>query len=131
MPSAKQHQATGHQGETAAVDHLRRLGYRIRETNFRSRLGEIDIVAEAPVEGAEPLLVFIEVKTRRSTRFGPPAEAVTPDKQRRIIRLARSYLQQHPRLGRQACRFDVIGIILDAQGTATIDHITDAFQADG
>jgi len=131
MTSATQHQATGLQGEEAAVHHLRGKGYRIRETNVRSRLGEIDIVADAPADGAEPLLVFIEVKTRRSTRFGSPAEAVTADKQRRMVRLAQSYLQRHPRLGQRACRFDVIGIILDTRGTAVIDHITDAFQADG
>lgn len=127
MPSATPRQSLGRRGEELAADFLRRQGYSIRETNARSRLGEIDIVAEAPGEGEEPLLVFVEVKTRRGTAFGSPEEAVTTTKQRRLTRLAEAWLQQHPSLSRRICRFDVIGIIIPHQGEPRIEHYPAAF----
>jgi len=120
-------QSLGRRGEELAADFLRRQGFRIRETNVRSRLGEIDIIADAPGDREEPPLVFIEVKTRRSSVYGSPVEAVGTAKQRRLTRLAAAYLQQHPALGRRACRFDVIGILIDHRGEAKIEHIPAAF----
>lgn len=127
MPSVTSSQDLGRRGEELAADYLRRLGFSIRETNVRSRLGEIDIIAEVPRDNGEPLLVFVEVKTRRGTAFGSPVEAVTTRKQRQLTRLAEAYLQQNPGLGRRTCRFDVIGIIIRSGGETSVDHIPAAF----
>jgi len=89
-------QSLGRRGEELAADFLRRHGFRIRETNVRSRLGEIDIIADAPGDREEPPLVFIEVKTRRSSVYGSPVEAVGTAKQRRLTRLAAAYRQTAP-----------------------------------
>ena len=114
-------------GEDLAADFLLRQGYSIRETNARSRLGEIDIIAETQGDDGEPQLVFIEVKTRRGTAFGSPQEAVDARKQRRLARLAEAWLQQHPTFSRWVCRFDVIGITINSRGEASIEHIPAAF----
>ena len=127
MSSSTPAQSLGRRGEELAADFLRGLGYRIRETNARSRLGEIDIVADGPGEGEEQPLIFVEVKTRRGTAFGSPLEAVDTRKQRRLARLAEAWLQQHPDLSRRVCRFDVIGITLQNSGDARIEHISAAF----
>ncbi len=79
---------TGDLGESLACEYLRKLGYKIIERNFRIRGGEIDIVAEDP--GGD--LVFVEVKTRHTHEFGPPAESVTPWKIRFLIRAVQFYL---------------------------------------
>ena len=126
MPVDTPRQSLGRRGEELAADFLRRQGYRILETNARSRLGEIDIVADAPGNGEKPL-VFIEVKTRRSATFGSPLEAVASRKQHRLIRLAEAYLQQNPRLSKRVCRFDVIGIVIDRGDQPKIEHIPAAF----
>jgi putative endonuclease len=126
MPADTPCQSIGRRGEELAADFLRRQGYRIRETNARCRLGEIDIVADTPGDG-EKLLVFIEVKTRRGAAFGSPLEAVTISKQQRLTRLAQAYLQQNPRLSERVCRFDVIGIVIPREGEPSIDHIPSAF----
>ena len=79
---------TGSRGELLAAGYLRRQGYTILRTNWRCRRGEIDIIAR---DGAT--LVFVEVRTRRSTNLGSPEESVTPAKQRRLAELAQTYLQ--------------------------------------
>lgn len=126
MTGGRAPQSLGHRGEELAAGHLRRRGYRILETNARSRLGEIDIIAEAPGEGDRPL-VFVEVKTRRGTAFGSPLEAVGPEKQRRLARLAEAWRQQHPDLAHRPCRLDVIGITIPRSGEPVIEHIEAAF----
>jgi len=92
----------GQRGEAAAEAYLVREGYRILARNYRCPLGELDLVAE---EGGG--IVFIEVKTRRGERAGSGAEALTPFKRLRLIRLARYYLAVHG-LGSTPCRFDVV-----------------------
>ena len=77
----------GSEGERAAAEFLEARGYRILERNYRTRLGEIDLVAD---EGGT--LVFVEVKVRRNDRFGGPAAAITSAKQARIARLAQQYM---------------------------------------
>jgi putative endonuclease len=77
-------------GEEAAAQHLAANGYRILSRNYRTRLGEIDIIAE-DAEG----LAFVEVKCRTSDRFGRPSEAVTSRKMRTIDQVARRYLAEH------------------------------------
>jgi putative endonuclease len=97
-------QQLGRLGEDLACEELQRRGYSILTRGHRSRFGEIDIVAR---HGGT--LVFIEVKTRDSAVCGDPAEAVTPDKQRRVVAMAEDYLTRHGGPD-QACRFDVVTV---------------------
>jgi len=115
----------GQQGEAAAARYLRRRGYHVVARGVRSALGELDLVA---VDGRT--VVFVEVKTRRSTDHGHPADAVTPEKQRRLTRLALAYLKRHGLL-EAAARFDVIAVIWPERGRPTIEHIPNAFEAVG
>ena len=110
----------GDRGEDMAAAHLKKQGYKILERNYRTPIGEIDLVARH--QGA---LVFIEVKTRRSRRFGSPQEAVHPAKQERLRHLAEYYLQQQG-LGEVMVRFDVVGILWE-QGKPVIEVIPGAF----
>jgi putative endonuclease len=113
----------GDRGEETAVCHLRSLGYRIVERNYRCRLGEIDCVA---VQGKT--LVFLEVKSRRSDEFGGPLEAVDARKRRRMTRLARYYTQQK-RLTDVAQRFDVVAVWFEG-GTPRVEVYANAFEAE-
>jgi len=110
----------GDRGEDMAAAHLKKQGYKILERNYRTPIGEIDLVARH--QGA---LVFIEVKTRRSRRFGSPQEAVHPAKQERLRNLAEYYLQQQG-LGEVTVRFDVVGILWQ-EGKPQIEVIEGAF----
>ena len=96
-------------GESLAVKHLKARGCEILAQNYRARRGEIDLI----VQDGE-FTVFVEVKTRRSLRFGLPQEAVTLQKQRQISKVALAYLQSHNLLD-APCRFDVIAIHLSPQ----------------
>lgn len=111
----------GDQGEEAAARYLEQHGCRILERQFRTKVGEIDIIAE---KGGE--LIFVEVKTRRPTHFGAPAQAVGRTKQQRIFRTAFLYVQKHG-FEERACRFDVIEI-LAAGESYTVRHYENAFE---
>lgn len=100
-------QALGRSGEDVACQELQRRGYAILERRYRTRLGEIDIVA---LDGQTT--VFVEVKARSGSDFGEGAEAVTPWKQRRIGRMALDYASRH-RLHDSPCRFDVVTVDLE------------------
>lgn len=115
------HVELGRRGEAIAARYLAGRGFRILQHRFRTRGGEIDLVAE---EGET--LAFIEVKTRSSAACGSPAEAVDRRKQARLVRAATVYLA---RTGRHddACRFDVVEVWDDPDGGCRIDHIRDAF----
>ena len=114
----------GNKGEDLAVDHLKANGYRILARNVRSKFGEIDCVAQ---QGKT--LCFIEIKARTSTTFGWPEESVHPQKQWRLVRLARWYLQAK-RLEEVPVRFDVISLLLNSDGTlARARIIPSAFEA--
>jgi len=116
----------GQEGETAAADFLIRKGYRIVARNFRSSLGELDLVAE---DG--PTLVFVEVKARRTEEFGGAAYAVHEQKQHKLIRLAAQFLARH-HWSRRPCRFDVVLVRRQAgPGPARIEHIRNAFDVPG
>lgn len=93
-------------GEKLAVEHLKIQGYQILAENYRFQRGEIDIIAKH-----EERIVFVEVKTRRSLKYGLPQSAVTEQKQRQISKIALAYLQKHNLID-TACRFDVIAIQL-------------------
>lgn len=111
----------GAAGEGFACDYLRDSGYSITERNWRSRRGELDIIARRG--GAT---VIVEVKARTGTSFGEPEEAVTPAKARRIRALAAEYLAGAP--GCDRVRFDVIAVKLDPDGDLLeLEHIRDAF----
>ncbi len=115
----------GHAGESAAEKYLRRKGYRILARNLRSSLGELDLVAE---DGQ--VLVFVEVKARRTDTFGGAIHAVHQRKQEKLIQLAAQYLARH-HIKDRLCRFDVVLL----QGTEAvapqIEHIQNAFEISG
>ena len=113
--------SVGKQGESLAAEFLRKNGYRIVETNFRNRYGEIDIIA---VEGKT--LVFIEVKTKTNNKFGPPKMAVNLRKQKQLSKTALAYLTQK-KLNNNPARFDVIGISIIEDKTE-IELIKNAFE---
>jgi len=101
---------TGTLGENIAADHLLQHGYIIRERNFRTREGEIDIIAEK-----DGTLVFVEVRTKTSKQFGTAEESITERKKKRLTALAEAYLSdcaEQP----ASCRIDIIAIQLDTQG---------------
>ncbi len=111
----------GKQGENLACRELRRRGYAILARRYRTRWGEIDIVAR---DG--DTLVFVEVKTRRSTGFGGPVAAVNFKKQRRLINMARSYLLGLPG-PEPPCRFDVVGVTLATGEPPAVEVVVHAF----
>jgi len=111
----------GRQGEEIACRYLTRQGYRILVRNYRTRLGEVDIIAE---QGGT--LVFVEVKTRRGRTCGHPFEAVTPAKCRQISRVALLYLAETGR-EKQAARFDVVAVSLAGGGEPVIELARNAF----
>jgi len=94
----------GREGEEAAAAFLRKQGYRILEQNFRTALGEVDLIAEHA--GA---VVFIEVKSRSGEAFGQPVDALTPFKQNKIHQVARVFLARHAIQNREV-RFDVVSV---------------------
>ncbi len=112
------------EAEGLAALHLRQEGFRIVARNYRCRLGEIDIIAR---DGEA--VVFVEVKARRSFRFGAPAESVTERKRRSLEGAARYYLMQNPSLADKPCRFDVVTVDYAEAGHPVIDLIRNAFLA--
>jgi putative endonuclease len=113
----------GHAGEAAALDHLKAQGFKILARDWRSPLGQVDILAE---DG--DTLVLVEVKARRGTTFGPPQEAVDARKQRKLRALLETYRAQTHRR-QQPCRIDVVALMLDADlGVTRTEHIRDAVQ---
>ena len=94
----------GDRGESYAEDYLRRQGYCILTRNYRTKIGEIDLIADD-----HGTLVFIEVKTRSSVRCGMPAEAVNYKKKQKIIQTAYWYLYEQRREN-TICRFDVLEV---------------------
>jgi putative endonuclease len=107
----------GRHGEQAAVEYLERAGLRILDRNWRCAEGEIDIVAAERQE-----LVICEVKTRSSTRYGSPLEAISRSKRARLRRLAIQWLVAHGILFDEV-RIDAIGLIRDESGHYQIEHV--------
>lgn len=114
----------GDRGEELAREYLGRHGFTILAANFRYRRKEIDLIASG-----EGFIVFVEVKLRRGTGFGRPAEAVDGRKQAAILACARAFLHAH-RCDNRACRFDVVSIELGESGEPAIEHIRNAFSSD-
>jgi putative endonuclease len=112
---------TGDKGEKEAKTFLKKKGYRIIETNFRCREGEIDIIAQN-----KGTLVFVEVRTKTGAQFGSPEESVTVSKKAKLTTTALSYVSTHKGLP-ESWRIDFIGIELDKSGKPSrIEHIEDA-----
>ncbi len=114
------HIKTGLRGENIALDYLRNEGYIIIERNYRCYLGEIDIIAK---DGN--ILVFVEVKSRRSCKFGMPQEAVGTKKQKKISMIAMFYLHEK-NLSDVNARFDIVAVYIDS-GAPFVELIRDAF----
>ena len=114
-------QKFGEQGEALAVRCLKKAGYKIIETNYRTRLGEIDIIARD-----KDTIVFVEVKSRRSVHFGNPKQAVTLQKQRKISMVALYYLKTTGQSTAKA-RFDVVTVISN-QDEPQVEIIKNAFE---
>jgi putative endonuclease len=111
----------GKYGEDLACDELERRGYDVIARRYRTIHGELDIVARHG-----DYLVFVEVKARQSGRFGDPEEAVTLQKQQRLVWMATDYLARH-RLEDTPCRFDVVGVNTDSDPPSIV-VIDDAFR---
>ena len=110
-------------GEALAVEHFKAQGYEIRAQNYRTRSGEIDLIVQRGKR-----VVFVEVKTRRSSKFGAPQAAVTPAKQKQISKISLNYLQRHNLLD-VPCQFDVVAIILSWEfELVKLQHIENAFE---
>jgi putative endonuclease len=113
--------ALGIEGEGLAVKFLKKIGYRIVAKNYKTQIGEIDIIAR---DG--DTTVFIEVKTRTNDSFGYPFEAVHRGKRQKLKNLALLYLKKQ---GKELpVRFDVLSILCTENGKREIEHIKDAFE---
>ncbi len=115
------HHQFGERSETLAAWYLKKNGYTIIEQNYRNQLGEIDIIARE-----NKTIVFVEVKSRRSTRYGSPKWAVTPKKQRKISMVALYYLKTTKQSNAKA-RFDVVSIYTN-QDEPQIEIVKNAFE---
>lgn len=120
---SKQNLFLGRKGEEEAVNLLKENGYKILLRNYKTKLGEIDIIAFE-----KDTYCFVEVKTRNSLRFGSPSEALSGFKQRQISKAALKFLKENNLLGKKA-RFDVVSIIY-ADDKAKLDLIKNAFELD-
>jgi putative endonuclease len=133
MKNARQRLASW--GEAYAAAYLQERGYRIAERNARTPYGEIDLVALDLGDSGEtsphrsdrpPITVFVEVKTRRTTGYGYPEQAITRRKRQHMLAAAQAYLQSHPELGGD-WRLDVIAVFRpDPKLPATVNHFENA-----
>lgn len=118
--------ATGQQGEALAQAYLARRGYEVIAANWRCGEGELDLIMQNG-----DTLVFVEVRTRRSTLRGLAEESVTPAKQRRLATLAHAYLQQLAEQGTPwhgPWRIDVLALQLNGSGTARVHHLQNVIE---
>ena len=111
----------GKKGEEVTAGLLENSGYKIILRNYKTKLGEIDIIASD-----KDTICFIEVKTRKSDRFGLPSEAISVLKQRKISKVALGFLKERNLLDRKA-RFDVVSVLY-SQDEPQVDLIKNAFE---
>ena len=116
-------QKFGKAGEEAAVAFLKKKGYRIVQKNFKTAVGEIDIIAEN-----DKAVIFIEVKTRFGGQFGHPSLAVSPHKQKKLVQTEESFLVRY-KIKDRDMRFDVLSVTgsPDAPDSWNIEPIENAF----
>jgi putative endonuclease len=122
LPSGNK--GVGSLGEEVAANFLAGKGYKILERNFRCKGGEVDIIVSDP---SDKSLVFVEVKARKDLSYGVPQLAVNSFKQRQISKAALTWLSKK-RQHDQNARFDVVAILLDANGLHKVEHIINAFE---
>lgn len=121
---SRQNLILGKSGEEAAAGFLKEQGYKILKKNYKTKLGEIDIIALD-----KDTLCFIEVKTRSSLRFGAPKEALSGFKQRQICKSALCYLKENNNFDKKA-RFDVVSVTY-FEDSPKFDLIKNAFELEG
>lgn len=109
-------------GETVALEYLQKRGYRLVRRNFVCKAGEIDLIMHK-----DDMLVFVEVRSRKSNLYGEPSETVNRKKQDKIRKTAAYFLYTNPSFERYYCRFDVISIVWQ-EDTAAVEWLPDAFQ---
>lgn len=109
----------GKRSEIIAADYLKNKGYKILQTNYKNKIGEIDVIAQD-----KNYIVFVEVKARLSQKFGHPLDAIDEKKQQKIHAIASLYLVEKRKYGKP-CRFDAISIL--GMENPEICHIIDAF----
>lgn len=131
-PESPGHDEIGARGEALAATYLREDGWRIVARNEKTKLGELDLVGLKTVTSGRrrvQCLAIVEVKSRRATRRGPPAEVnITAEKRQRLVRLAKQFVKRHR--VRAVVRFDVIAIEFGREVTE-LRHHEAAFDADG
>lgn len=115
----------GRLGESYAAAWLSARGWRLLDRNWQTRYGELDLVMIAPGD----VLVFVEVKTRRSIRYGPGQESVTAHKRQAIRRAGGQWLLDpiHRRIRHASSRFDVVSLLVRHHDDIRVDHIEGAF----
>ena len=133
-----EHNDYGKRGEVLARDYLKKKGYKILATNYQKKVGEIDIIALETKKARkkredfksmpkaiqkEDVLVFVEVKSRNSTKFGRPSSAVDQKRASHYNSLARNLRLLNPKLSRFPYRFDIIEVV----GEEVDNHIINAF----
>ncbi len=118
-------QRLGKEAEATAERFLRRKGYTILDRNLRLGRGELDIVARMG-----GILIFVEVKARRTPHYGGASHAMTAHKERQLIHLAAQYLARH-QLKQHPCRFDVLLYHATTPGAPILEHIEHAFEVSG
>ena len=115
----------GDRGEAIAASFLEDAGYRVLERNYRFERNEVDLVCLDPEGGGE--IVFVEVKTRTGTGYGPPEASITDEKKASLVEVSRAYLHERQLEGAPS-RFDVVGILL-TNDDPQIEHYENAFWA--
>ena len=120
MPTTKLTQPFGRYGEELAQAYLESVGYQIITSNWRSPLGEIDIIAEK-----DNILVFVEVRSRHAETTEASFESINTRKRKKLAALANKYIDAHE-LNDVMWRIDVIGVAIPRTGKAIIEHIEDA-----
>jgi putative endonuclease len=117
----------GEAGERLAVAHLEERGFSVLDRNVRRREGEVDLVA-VDARGPLPVLVFVEVKLRRTRVTGRAVEALSQRKQRRLRALAEVYASEHPQLPPDL-RIDLVAIDLVSGGSiGSVEHVENAVE---
>jgi putative endonuclease len=118
---SQHNQNLGDKGESIASDFLEENNYKIIERNWRNSYQEIDLIALD-----KNTLVFVEVKTRNSNKFGTPESAITTNKQKQLFKAAEAYIEQE-KVEFSDLRFDVISIQISEKKIKEVKHFKDAF----
>ncbi len=124
-PTSRARKNLGDSGERLAALLIEQRGYHILARNFRTRSGELDLVAQDAND-----LVFIEVRVRKGAQYGTPEESLTPRKREHLLTAANVYLEHFPQYADCAWRIDLVAIELDARGRVVrTDLIKNAVEA--